>query len=230
MVSSVGAAQSAGSEGGTMGVSQGVEAVDRVGVAPLFASPHGGVDDEVAQRRTRRAIARVVEDGDREALRDLYLRYSGLVYRHVRAVIRDEHEAQDITQLVFLKLIAALRGYDPGHGPFRPWLLRVARNLAIDEIRRRRAVPAGQLPDGPSDETSRLRATALYDALAALSADQREVLVLRQMVGLLPAEIAERMDRTEGSVHALHHRARAAMRASLVSLEAAPSTAGGRAR
>jgi RNA polymerase sigma-70 factor, ECF subfamily len=207
-----------------MGVTHGVEAVAGSGVAPLFASRAGVVDDEVARRRTQRAISRIVEDGDREALRDLYLRYSGPVYRHVRGVIRDEHEAQDVTQLVFLKLIAALRGYDPRHGPFRPWLLRVARNLAIDEIRRRHAVPAEQMPDAPSDETSRQRATALYDALAGLSADQREVLVLRQMVGLLPSEIAERMDRTEGSVHALHHRARAAMRASLVHLEAAPST------
>ena len=195
-------------------------------VAPLFASRAGRVDDEVARRPTQRAIARVVEDGDQEALRDLYLRYSGLVYRHVRGVIRDEHEAQDVTQLVFLKLIAALPGYDPGHGPFRPWLLRVARNLAIDEIRRRRAVPAEQLPEQPCDETPRQRASALYDALAELSADQREVLVLRQMVGLLPAEIARRMDRTEGSVHALHHRARAAMRASLVHHQAAPATCG----
>jgi RNA polymerase sigma-70 factor, ECF subfamily len=207
-----------------MGVSQGVQAVAGTAVAPLFASHTGAVEDEVARRRTQRAIARVVDDGDREALQDLYLRYSGPVYCHVRAVIRDEHEAQDVTQLVFLKLIAALRGYDPGRGPFRPWLLRVARNLAIDEARRRHAVPAEDLPDAPSDETSRQRATALYDALAELSADQREVLLLRQLVGLLPAEIAERMERTEGSVHALHHRARAAMRVSLVHLDAAPST------
>jgi DNA-directed RNA polymerase specialized sigma24 family protein len=48
------------------------------------------------------------------------------------------------------------------------------------------------------------------------------------MVGLLPSEIAARMDRTEGSVHALHHRARASMRASLVHLEAAPATHGSR--
>src|SRR6185503_2977993 len=120
-----------------MGVSRGVKAVGGTGVAPLFAARPAAVDDEGARRRTTRAIARVVEDGDAEALQGLYLRYSGPVYRHVRAVIRDEHEAQDLTQLVFLKLIAALGGYDPRHGPFRPWLLRVARNLAIDEIRRR---------------------------------------------------------------------------------------------
>jgi RNA polymerase sigma-70 factor, ECF subfamily len=212
-----------------MGVLQGVEAVAGATVAPLFASGTGVVDDESARRRTQQAIARVVEDGDGEALQDLYLRYSGPVYRHIRAVIRDEHEAQDLTQIVFLKLIAALRGYDPRHGPFRPWLMRVARNLAIDQIRRRHAVPADSLPDEATcDETRRERARALYEALAGLSPAQREVLVLRQMVGLLPSEIAERMDRTEGSVHALHHRARASMRASLVHLQAAPATQGAR--
>lgn len=207
-----------------MGVSQGVKAVAGTGVAPLFSSRPGPVDDEVARRRTQRAIARFVEEGDCDALRDLYLHYSGPVYHQVRAVIRDEHEAQDLTQLVFLKLVAALRGYDPSHGPFCPWLLRVARNLAIDAIRKRQAVPAGHLPDEPSDETPRDRASALYDALSGLSADQREVLLLRQVIGLLPSEIAVRMDRTEGSVHALHHRARRAMCASLEHLEAAPAT------
>jgi RNA polymerase sigma-70 factor, ECF subfamily len=211
-----------------MGVPQTAEAVDGATLAPLFASPCGVADDEMTRRRTRRTIGRAA-DGDRDALQDLYLRYSGPVYRHVRGVIRDEHEAQDITQLVFLKLIAALPVYDERHGPFRPWLLRVARNLAIDQIRRRRAVPAEPVPDGAAcDDTERQRAGAFYDALAELSDDQREVLVLRQIVGLRPREIAARMDRTEGSVHALHHRARAAMRASLELLEAAPATRGAR--
>jgi RNA polymerase sigma-70 factor (ECF subfamily) len=211
-----------------MGASQAAHAVDGATLAPLFATRTESVEDEVARRRTRRTIGRAA-DGDPDALQDLYLRYAGPVYRHVRAVIRDEHEAQDITQLVFLKLSAALPGYDERHGPFRPWLLRVARNLAIDQIRRRRAVPAEHIQDdAASDDTGRQRAGAFYDALAALSADQREVLVLRQIVGLRPREIAARMDRTEGSVHALHHRARAAMRASLVLLEAAPATRGAR--
>jgi RNA polymerase sigma-70 factor (ECF subfamily) len=192
----------------------------------LFASRLVPDDDEVARRRTLCAIARIVEEGDPDALQDLYVRYAGPVYRHVRAVIRDEHEAQDLTQLVFLKLVAALPSYDPSHGPFRPWLLRVARNLAIDAIRKRHAVPAERMPDEASDEAPRDRASALYDALAGLSADQREVLVLRQVIGLLPSEIAARMDRTEGSVHALHHRARRAMCASLVHLDAAPATVG----
>jgi RNA polymerase sigma-70 factor, ECF subfamily len=198
---------------------------NRVTLAPLFAQGPGRVDDEVAWRRTRRAIARA-SAGDRDALRDLYVRYSGLVYRQVRAVVRDEHEAQDITQLVFIKLIRALPRYDERQGPFSAWLLRVARNLAIDQVRRRRPVPAEEVYalDAPCDDAAPDRAQALHDALAGLSSDQREVLVLRQIMGLGPREIARRLDRTEGSVHALHHRARAAMRASLLQSQAGPAT------
>ena len=209
-----------------MVISQAATAArDGVALAPLFAQGPGRVDDEVTGRRMRRAIARA-SAGDREALRELYVRYSGPVYRQVRAVVRDEHEAQDITQLVFLKLIGALPRYDERQGPFPAWLLRVARNLAIDQVRRRRPVPAEEVYafDAPCDEAAPDRAQALHDALAGLSSDQREVLVLRQIMGLGPREIARRLDRTEGSVHALHHRARAAMRASLLRSDAGPAT------
>jgi RNA polymerase sigma-70 factor (ECF subfamily) len=209
-----------------MAISRGAAAAgDRVALAPLFAQGPGRVEDEVTRRRMRRAIARA-SAGDREALRDLYVRYSAPVYRQVRVVVRDEHEAQDITQLVFLKLIGALPRYDERQGPFLAWLLRVARNLAIDQVRRRRPVPAEEVYafDAPCDEAAPDRAQALHDALAGLSSDQREVLVLRQIMGLGPREIARRLDRTEGSVHALHHRARAAMQASLLRSDAGPAT------
>jgi RNA polymerase sigma-70 factor (ECF subfamily) len=208
-----------------MGATHAVFAHGDATPTPLFTDRRGGMDDPISQRRIQRAVTRAAA-GDRDALHDLYLGYSGPVYRHIRAVVRDEHEAQDITQLVFLKLIGTLGTYDARQGPFRPWLLRVARNLAIDQIRRRRAVPADCVdpPEAQSDETGHERAVALHDALRSLSAEQREVLVLRQIVGLRPREIAERLDKTEGSVHALHHRARTAMRLSLVHSHAAPAT------
>lgn len=194
-----------------------------------LASPfaHRAGNDDGADRRVRRAIARAA-DGDRDALRELYVRYAGPVYRHVRGILRDEHEAQDVTQLVFLKLIAALPAYDENQGPFQPWLIRVAHNLTIDHIRRSRSVPAEdvEVPEVHNDEASVHRAHALHDALAGLSADQREVLVLRQVVGMRPREIAAHLDRSEGAVHALHHRARAAMRASLLRSGAGPATRG----
>jgi len=176
-------------------------------------------------RFLRRAIARA-KDGDADAHRWLYERYAPVVFRYVRGLVHDEYEAEDVTQMVFLKLMWTLPSFDERQGSFTGWLLRVARNLTIDTIRRRRAIPSGDLliADRPWDDAGRRCALALQDALAALSEDQRQVLVLRQVVGLRPREIATRLARTEGSVHALHHRARTAVRATLTRMEAGPAT------
>jgi RNA polymerase sigma-70 factor (ECF subfamily) len=189
-------------------------------VTALFASSHEDPGDE---RRERRVIARAAE-GDREALQQLYKHYAWTVYRHVRRYVWDEHEAQDVTQAVFLKLISDIGRYEERRGRFSSWLLCMARNVAIDHMRRARPVLSGDTePAGPADDTDSKRRGALLEALGALSHDQREVLVLRQLLGLTPAEIALRMDRTEGSVHALHHRARVATCSDLVRLNAAPA-------
>jgi RNA polymerase sigma-70 factor (ECF subfamily) len=204
---------------------------DRPGVAPLFAERRRGRDDDRERRLTRRAVRRA-SDGDGEAIGELYDRYASRVYGHVRRMMRDRHDAEDITQLVFLKLIWSLHRYDESAGDFCPWLLRVARNLAIDEMRRRRPVLVGDVVapagDEACDEVAVMRIDAVRVALADLSADQREVVVLRQVVGLRPSEIADRMERSEGSVHALYHRGRAAMQASLADAELAPATRGSR--
>ena len=207
------------------------EAIDD-SISPLFPSAAIARNaDEVQARRTRRAIADATA-GDGEALQYLYSRYAGNVYRYVRCLVRDEHEAQDLTQFVFLKLMSCLPRYDARQGCFLSWLLRVAHNVTVDHIRRVRPVVCSDVapPDAEADETGRQRRLALNDALASLSAEQREVLVLRQIVGLRPGEIAERMAKTEGSVHALHHRARAAMRSSLVDARAAPAVRRGHLR
>jgi RNA polymerase sigma-70 factor, ECF subfamily len=196
------------------------------GMSPMFTgSRPTPTDDGDMPRLTRRAVT-CAAAGDAEGLRFLYERYSGLVYRYVRSIVGDEHEAQDLTQLVFLKLMWTLDRYDEHRGHFSTWLLRIARNLTVDHVRRRRPVPAGDRValDPRADDANSQRRRALRDALADLSAEQREVLILRQVVGLRPGEIARRMDRSEGSVHALHHRARAAMRTSLARLDAAPVT------
>ena len=61
-------------------------------------------------------------------------------------------------------------------------------------------------------------------ALAALPDEQREVVVLRHIVGLTPAEIADRMGRSESSIHGLHHRGRRTLQRELRLLESTPST------
>jgi RNA polymerase sigma-70 factor (ECF subfamily) len=202
---------------------------DQPAVAPLFTEPRRGHDDDRERTLTRRAVQRA-SGGDGEAMGELYDRYAARVYGHVRRMMRDRYDAEDITQLVFLKLTSTLDRYDERAGDFCPWLLRVARNLAIDELRRRRPMLVGDVfapGAGPAgDEAAVMRVAAVRGALAELSDDQREVVVLRQVVGLRPREIADRMQRSEGSVHALYHRGRVAMQASLEDADSAPATRG----
>ena len=164
--------------------------------------------------------------GDRDALATLYARFRGSVHRYLRGVVRDEHEAEDVTQHVFAKLPTAVRRYEPSESPFSAWLMRVARNAAIDAERRKRLVLVGDAPAGlvTSNDDEELR-RSLRDALDSVPVEQRTVLVMRHVVGLTPGEIADRLDRTEASVHGLHHRGRRVLRERLEELGSAPRLA-----
>jgi RNA polymerase sigma-70 factor (ECF subfamily) len=171
----------------------------------------------------QRAIARAKE-GDPSALDFLYVRYADDVCGYVQSIVRDRFEAEDITQTLFSKLLTKIRRYEQREVPFSAWILRVARNAALDHIRSRRMVPVEEVRvsnDG-QDELRFDRYSSLRDALAQLPEQQREVLVLRHVAGLTPLEIARHMDKTESSVHGLHHRGRGALQAALRELEAAP--------
>ena len=174
------------------------------------------------------AIARAVvraQSGDMEAIRFLYLRYKNNVYGYVLSILRDQHEAEDVTQHVFMKLISVIPKYEPRQVPFTSWILRVARNVAVDHLRQRRPVPCEEVfePTRAADDSGRERRWGLEQALQALSEDQRDVVVLRHLVGLTPGEIATQMGRTEASIHGLHHRARQALRRELAKIECAPT-------
>lgn len=173
-----------------------------------------------------RAVARAKE-GDREALRFLYLRYADNVYGYVRSIVRDDYEAEDVTQHVFAKLMTVLVKYDRRGVPFFAWLLRLAHNASIDHLRSRRATPAEEIfgAEERDDDDAVDRSCSLHEALAALPEEQRTVVVLRHVVGLTPGEIASAMGRTESSVHGLHHRGRRALQAELAERESMPSTA-----
>jgi RNA polymerase sigma-70 factor (ECF subfamily) len=175
------------------------------------------------------AIARAValaKSGDDDGIRFLYLRYKDNVYGYVLSIVRDAHEAEDVTQTVFMKLISVIHKYEPRHVPFAAWILKVARNVALDSLRQRRPVPCEEVIESwhPDDDLSHDRRRGLEQALETLTEDQRDVVVLRHLVGLSPGEIADRMGRTESSIHGLHHRARVALRRELIRVECAPTT------
>jgi RNA polymerase sigma-70 factor, ECF subfamily len=170
-----------------------------------------------------RAIAGA-KRGDMSALHFLYVRFADDVCGYVRSIVRDSHDAEDITQNVFAKLMTAIHKYEPRDVPFAAWILRVARNVALDHLRARRQIPCEEVrtDDDGHEQIGFERSQCLREALWRLPQEQREVLVLRHLAGLSPGEIARRLGKTEGSIHGLHHRGRSALKAALCEMDAAP--------
>jgi RNA polymerase sigma-70 factor (ECF subfamily) len=168
------------------------------------------------------AIA-AARDGDSLAVSYLYERFAGAVYRYIRRRVRDDRDAEDLTQQVFTRVLPALSSFEQRGAPFGSWLLRVAHNVTIDHLRRRAlAPPPAERVDGPDERRGQELSGVLLDALDALPPSQREVVVLRHVVGLEPSEIAARLGTTEASVNGLSHRGRRALRAILSDAGAGP--------
>lgn len=176
--------------------------------------------DALVATAVRRAKA-----GDDDSLRFLYLRYADNVYGYVCSIVRDEHDAEDVTQQIFAKLTTALQRYEPRSVPFSAWILRIAHNAAIDSLRARRAVPCEEVrsPDLEDSSIARERAQDLQEAIAQLPDEQREVIVMRFVLGLSPREIADRMGRSEDAIHGLQHRGRVTLRRELTAMQAGPA-------
>jgi RNA polymerase sigma-70 factor (ECF subfamily) len=193
---------------------------------PLRLTPalqSGSVPAEAESRLVIQAVERA-KDGDMEALHFLYVRYSPDVLRFVRSLVGDHHEAEDITQNVFAKLMTAIHKYEQREVPFAAWLLRVARNATLDHMRAQRATPVEEVRvrDDAHAQISFERGQDLRRALEQLPEEQREVLVLRHIVGLSPVEIADALGKTESSVHGLHHRGRRTLQLALRERGATP--------
>jgi RNA polymerase sigma-70 factor (ECF subfamily) len=180
--------------------------------------------EEIAVRR----LVQRAKAGDHDAMRQLYLRFAPHVHDYVKRIVVNPDDADDLTQQIFAKLLTELWRYEPGAALFRAWILRVSHNAAIDHVRRTRALPCEEIwtQHEYADEPPLERRASLREALASLTAGQRDVLVLRHVVGLTPEEIATRLGRSLRAVHCLHQRGRAAACTALDELGSAPATVG----
>src|SRR6201994_1119070 len=153
-------------------------------------TPITGVGGTEEGRLVRRAVG-MAKQGDSEGIHFLYVRFHDDVLRYVNSLVRDYHEAEDITHNVFAKLMTAIRKYEERAVPFSAWILRVARNAALDHLRARRAVSVEdiEVAAGAGSEEMLGRGTEIRGALEEIPTDQREVLVLRHVIGLTPVEI-----------------------------------------
>src|SRR3954452_16858523 len=172
-----------------------------------------------------RVIARAAR-GDAAAFSEIYAHSAPHVRRYVGTIVWNAWDAEDVTQDVFVKIFTRLSQYDPGRASFSAWTLRVARNAAIDHLRRRRAgVASGEVDQRAScDDAGQRCGESLRQVLGELNHHQREILVLRALGGFEPSELAGHAKATRGSINTLYHRARLAARDRLRALEARPST------
>jgi RNA polymerase sigma-70 factor (ECF subfamily) len=161
------------------------------------------------------------------AFGELYDLYLNRVYAFCLSRTGDEREAEDLTAHTFERALSAIGRYEGRGAPFSSWLFRIAANLMIDRGRRSgRFVPMGDNPamesasEDPEDNPAALverweRAAALREQMAKLPDDQQEALRLRYWEGLSTFDLANRLNRSEGAVKQLLHRAVLSLRSRL---------------
>jgi len=168
-----------------------------------------GVDPDLAD----------VRDAQRDpaAFAALYRRYLERVYGYCFYLLGDHHDAEDATERTFVAALGAIDRYRDEGASFRSWLFRIAHNQLANALRARSRQPTTRLDDVPepvatvsdperltglADDARRVRA-----AVATLSEDRRQVIVLRFVDGLSTREIGEVLGRSQGAVRVLQHRA-----------------------
>jgi RNA polymerase sigma-70 factor (ECF subfamily) len=159
--------------------------------------------------------------GDQAALSELYTLYFPRVYRYILARTGNTYDAEDLAEEVFMKVLEAIDRFQWREAPFSAWLFRIAHNALISQ-RRKDGVRgrSGPLSDGialdsqsPDDMVAnRLALNEIMDAAQNLPEAQRQVITLRFAAGLSVAETARAMNKGEGNVKVIQHKAIAKLR------------------
>lgn len=160
--------------------------------------------------------------GDQEAARALTLRHAPRILALARRMLGDAAEAEDVTQEAMLRLWRIAPDWEAGRASAGTWLYRVASNLCVDRLRRRRETTIDAVPE-PPDETPGPqqhledgdRVAALHAAMGRLPDRQRLVLVLRHFEERSNPDIAAILDTSVEAVESLLGRARRALAADL---------------
>ena len=173
-----------------------------------------------ARPRAAEADVARARAGDTAAFAALVRRHQDRVFGFILRMLDARDEAMELTQDVFVKAWQALPGWRP-EARFSTWLLQIARNAALDQLRRRRVIQFAPLEDGmdvadtaPGPEAryaSRQRQALLENALQQIAAEHREILLLREIEDLSYGELAAVLGIAEGTVKSRLARARAAL-------------------
>ena len=173
----------------------------------------------------RELVARA-QTGEREALEELYLLHFDRIYAYLQMTVGNRHDAEDLTNQTFVKMLESIERFEWRKVPFSAWLFRIAHNLAIDHFRsRRRWQPEEEPPEPPGDEQRSAEEEAMHSIgrrsmlqmIERLSPEQRQVLTLKFLYGFANAEVAAILGKTEGAIKSLQHRALASLQKQLPS-------------
>jgi RNA polymerase sigma factor (sigma-70 family) len=196
----------------------------RAGLASVGHQPGLLMSDSDCLQQVRR--------GEPAGAEAIFHRHGQAILHFAARMLGNQHEAEEISQEVFLKMIARADQYD-GRAPLISWLLSIAANACRDQLRRRKRVSvlpisaAQEIPSPAPSAVSALLADeqrrVVEEALAELSEEQREALILARYHGLPYAEVARTLGISEGAVKTRIFRAVETLKARLVGDEA-PST------
>jgi RNA polymerase sigma-70 factor (ECF subfamily) len=181
-------------------------------VAQVATEPR--IRENEAQRVRR--LVDAAQHGERDALEELYLIHFDRIYSYLHVTVGNRHDAEDLTTQTFLKMLESIGKFRWGSAPFSAWLFRIAHNLAMDHFRAsRRWQPEDEVPEPEPDESTSAEAGALdsigrksmLELIDDLSTEQQQVLTLKFVFGFSNGEAATILEKTEGAVKSLQHRA-----------------------
>jgi RNA polymerase sigma-70 factor (ECF subfamily) len=167
-------------------------------------------------RAEEQRLLKQAQRGDAEAFAALYREYVQVIFRYIAYRVNDPLLAEDLTGDVFARALQGLGAYQDRGKPFVAWLYRIARARVIDHYRRVGRRPAeGELdaetiriePDMDGAMLRRQAAKALRVAIAGLTEEQQQVIILRFVEGYRIEAIAEIMGKQPNAIKALQHRA-----------------------
>jgi RNA polymerase sigma-70 factor, ECF subfamily len=165
----------------------------------------------------------LAKQGDREAFGQLYERYADALYRYVRTRVGSDQDAEDLTENIFVRCFESLATYEERGWPYSAFLYQIARNLLVNYYRQStnqqpleegETIEAGE-PGPEQTLAEREEVHRARTALARLPDDYQEVIRLRVLMDLPTNTAAEWMDKSEGAVRVLLHRALKALRKEL---------------
>jgi RNA polymerase sigma factor (sigma-70 family) len=170
------------------------------------------------------ALVALVSRGDRDALAELYDRYSAAAYGLARRIVRDSTHAEDVVQEAFLAVWREARRFDARRARPSTWILSLVHHKAVDLVRRetiRSGPPLDDQPeraggdDVPRDAWLSLQREQVAAALAELSDPHREVIELAYFAGYTQSELSDRLGQPIGTIKSRTHAALARLQEAL---------------